>query len=243
MTTLTEEKALAILASNLKRKKRTVDMLTIAESCRYLKELYGSWMEVARKADVSYEMIREFSAILKLPPSVQQLVRARAIDRVEIADELSKIAGADRQIKAAEIFASQKLTTKDVRDVVQYAKTNPDLSIEECVNRVLESKPIIEKRYVVVMELQNYTLQTLDEESQKLTTSPQNLSKTIIEDALKLKNMMSFDMHGRVIAVTVGAEGFKTLKTETKKLRVNLENLADRIIQNWLAKSARQVVE
>jgi len=237
MAELTEERALAILASNLKRKKRNVDILTIAESANYLKGLYKSWREVARRADVSYEMIREFVAALKLPERAKQLVRARKIDRVEVVEELSKIKGDERQIEAAEVFSVERLTTEDIRSIVQYANANPDLAIERCVKRVLESKPIIERRYVAVMELQDHTLETLREKAKGLSVTPEDLVRSIIEGQLRLRDIISYDMRGRVIAITVREEGLKVLREEARKLKLSLGELAETIIQDWLVKS------
>lgn len=231
----TEEKALAILASNLKRKKRTVDMITIAECINYLKELYGSWREVTRRADVSYEMLREFRATLELPDEVKRLVKARMIDSVEVAEEISKLDGAERQIELAKNFVSQKLTTKDIRDTVQYAKANPNLSIEKCVRRVLASKPVVEKRYMVVMELRNSTLQTLRKEAEKLSLTTEDLVKSIVED-LKVENLISCETRGKIIAITVGEGGLTALKGKARKLNVDLEELAETIVENWLVK-------
>lgn len=236
MAQLTEENALAILVSNLKRKKRNVDILTIAESCKYLKELYGSWKEVARRADVSYEMIREFVAALNLPERAKQLVRDRKIDRVEVVEELSKIKGTRRQIEAAEAFSVQRLTTEDIRSIVQYANANLDLSIEGCIKRVLESKPIIEKRYVAVIELRNSTLEALRDKAERLSVAPQNLVKSIIEGRLGL-DAISYDMRGRVVAITLREGGLKSLRQEARKLKLTLEELAETVIEDWLAKS------
>lgn len=234
---LTEEKALAILASNLKRKKRNVDMITIAECINYLKELYGSWGEVTRRADVSYEMLREFRATLELPDEVKRLVKARMIDSVEVAEEISKLDGAERQIKLAENFVRQKLTTKDVRDTVQYAKANPNLPIEKCIQRVLASKPVVEKRYMVVMELRNSTLQTLKKEAEKLSLSTEDLVGSIVED-LRVENLIACDTRGKIIAITVGEDGLMALKGKARKLNVDLEELAETIVENWLVKKS-----
>ena len=49
MKQLDEKTARGIVFGNTKRKKRTVDLWTIAEACEYLVGLYGSQKSVAQK--------------------------------------------------------------------------------------------------------------------------------------------------------------------------------------------------
>lgn len=235
---LSEVKALAILASNLKRKKRNVDMLTIQECIDYLREYYGSLKEVEKRAGVSYEMLREFLNVKKLPNEIKLLVKSRKIDSVEIAEEILKVKGNKRQKELAENIARLKLSTKDVRDVVQYANTVLELSIDDCIRRVLESKAIKEKRYMVVMELKNSTLERLRKEAEKLSVDIEDLAKSIFKN-LKIQNIISCDRHGKLIALTVPKNELKVLKEKAKELKITLEELAETAINEWLSEKSQ----
>lgn len=238
---LTEEKALAILASNLKRKKRNVDMLTISECIDYLRELYGSLREVERRAGVSSEMLREFLLVKKLVerlPNLQRRIELREIDSVEVVEEIWKVKGIERQKELVENIARLKLATKDVRSVVQYVNASPNLSIENCIRRVLESKAIVEKRFMVVMELKNSTLEGLRKEAEKLSVSVEDLARSILEN-LKIKDIISYDMRGKLIALTVLEDGLKVLKEKAKELKIALEDLAETIINDWMVRKIK----
>jgi len=233
---LTEEKALAIVAFNLKRKKRDVDMLTIQEAIDYLRKLYGSLRQVEKRAGVSYEMLREFLLIKRLP-EIKHLIKTRKIDSVEIVEEISKLKEVNKRKELAENIVKLKLTTKDVRDIVQYINANPEISIEDCIQRVLKSKSIVEKRFMVVMELKESTLDMLKREAEKLSVSIEDLAKSIFEN-LKIKDLKSCDIRDKLIAITVLKSGLKDLKARAKDLKVSLEELGETVIYKWLSEKS-----
>ena len=234
---LDEETALATLLLNLKRRKKLTGptLLSSAEAAQYLRGLYKSQAEVARRTSVSSDIIAALIKTSKLPDDVKQRIR-EGILGLDTSWRIGMLKRAGDQSKLAKAVADLNILGKDVRDIVQYAKRNPQTSIDQCVRRVLESKPVVEKHHLVVMELQDQTFQRLNVEAEKLKTTLKDLTRTIIQNRLNLKNIKSFAMHDNIITMTLLEEPFQVLKGETVKSRIKLEDLAETIVQDWLNK-------
>jgi len=232
MAELTEVKALEVLAYNVKRKRRDVDLLTMAECCSYLENLYGSRKEVARRAGATTETIRVYGLASSLPKEVKPLVRQRLIDKPEVVEAILRIRGMNRQIDAAKAVIAHNLKTSDVRDVEKFARSNPDMPIEKCVSRVLESKPRVKRRYVVITELQESTLQLLVGKAQRSSITKEELVKSTLK-GLGVSSI-SCDIRGKLLMLTLEEAGFMMLKAKARELGVPLEILPETVISKEL---------
>lgn len=180
-TRMDEESALAIIYSNTKRHKRSLDLLTIAECFEYLKKIYGTQEAVAKKTDLSREMVREFLQVLTLPEYVKQLIRNRRIDSIDTAYRLTKI----KDENTLENYTSQllNLSTHDIRDIIQATKENIGWSIEGAREIVLKTKPT--NLHFFVLDFSNDDYNKLIAASKKLNCSTAEIIKRITEDWLK----------------------------------------------------------
>ena len=180
MKILDEETALSILFANTRRKKRSEDLITIAESCEYLTKLYGSQKAVAERVGLSTEMIREFLAALKLPEEVQKLISDRKIDSIDIVREISVLKDPSKQIAAAKAFADS--LSKDVRDIKRLIK-DTSLPVAEAKKAVLESKP--KGLHIFMMDFDDETYRAVIEQAKNMKVKPAELVKQIVVDWLK----------------------------------------------------------
>lgn len=181
MSYLDEDTALSILFANTRRIKRNVDLITVAESCEYLVELYGSQKAVAEKVGLSSEMIREFRKLLTLPKEVKEFISNRQIDRLDVAYRISMLEDPARQITAARAIANLP-SSKDVRDILRLAE-NADLSIEESKKMILESKP--KGLHIFIVDFDDETYSALIEEAKALEVETAELVKGIVTDWLQ----------------------------------------------------------
>jgi hypothetical protein len=186
MNDLDEETALAIIFSNTKRKKRDLDILTIAKAFEYLVKLYGSRKAVGEKVGLSAEMVREFLNVLKLPKEVQELVSKRVIDSIDTIKEISAIKDFSKQIEASQAFAS--LTSKDVRDIKRLIKVE-DLSVNDAENVIADAKP--KGFHVFVMDFDDEIYKTLTEQACILDIKPAELVREIVISWLKQRTNTS----------------------------------------------------
>lgn len=180
MTKPDEETAISILFANTKRKKRYVDLITLAQSCKYLADLYGSKGAVAEKVGLSPEMIREFMLPLKLPREIQKLISSRKIDSIDKVKEISTLKNSSRQIAAAREFVDT--STQDARDMKRLIK-KASLPAEKAKEIILEAKP--KDLHIFVMDFDEGMYHSLLEHAKKKRIDPAELVKEIISNWLK----------------------------------------------------------
>ena len=148
--------ALAILISSTKSKKRPISLIEISKWLELAITTLDGYKEVANRIGLSEKMLRQFSLVTRLQPQAQQLFKSRALDSVDAVAHLISLSGKE-QILVANMLADKNMDTKDLRAVVQYRKRNPSISIENIVDRVMDSKT--KKHYVaefIIREGNNY---------------------------------------------------------------------------------------
>jgi len=232
---LTEEEDLAILISNLKSRKIKRNPIKVAESCERLTQLYGSYVNVARKIGLdSPEMIREFEALLRLPPEVKKLYEDGKLKSAVAGYWISRMRRIDEDKKQlAEAIVQRKLTAHDVRDIVMYAERMHNYTIDKCIEIIKESKQV-EKQYLIVMKLPDETARMLEREASRLGTTPKLLAKQIIGEIMEQKDILSFAVRKSSIMIRVAEEGFRAMEMIAKKNKVELEDFAGNIIRTRL---------
>jgi hypothetical protein len=241
MNEFDENKAFAILLTNLGKKKRTENLLTIAEYCIRLKERYNSWNELAKRiqinderAHISAEMLREFGTLLDLPNEIRQMLKDDLITSVDIAYRISRLGHDVDKINLAKFTVEKNLSASDVRAIVEYKLQNPEITIEQAIQRVLESKSRVVTHHIVIMELSNLTLETLIKQAEKLGQTPDSLATTMLGKKWNKEWIMSAGMRGNDLIIKLSEEGFKSLLKSAKEANVQLKDLAERELRNLL---------
>jgi len=183
MNGLDEDTALSILFANTRRTRRNVDLITVAESCEYLVDLYGSQKAVAEKVGLSAEMIREFRKLLNLPKEVKDLISSREIDRLDVAYRISMLQEPEKQVAAARTIANLP-SSKDVRDILRLSES-ADLPIEESKKMVLDAKP--KGLHIFIVDFDDEAYSALMDEAKALEVETAELVKEIVTDWLQRK--------------------------------------------------------
>lgn len=189
MTLSDEETALSILFANTKRKKRQVDLVTLARSCKYLVDLYGSRKAVGKRVGLSTEMIRELMLPLKLPKGVQDLVLNRNIDSIDVVREIATLKDPAKQISAANQFIGT--VSKDVRDIKRLVKKT-GLTAENAKEIILEAKP--GNLHIFAMDFDEEIYQAIVHEAEKRKMEPAELVREIVLNWLKSKSRFNKKM-------------------------------------------------
>lgn len=191
MKMLDEETALSILFANTRRKKRRVDLITLAQSCKYLVDLYGSKKDVAEKVGLSTEMIRELMLPLKLPGEIRKLISSRKIDSIDTVREISALKEPSKQIAAANEFINT--STKDVRDIKRLIN-KARLPAEKAKEIILEAKP--KDLHIFVMDFDEEMYRSLLEHAKRKKIEPAELVKEIVSNWLKSENTLNKKREG-----------------------------------------------
>jgi len=190
MRKLDEQTALAILFANTKRKKRTEDLVTIAEACEFLVKRYGTQTAVAQKVGLSPEMIREFRKLLTLPKQVKDMVRAREIDRLDVAYRISMLGDARKQMQIARQVA--KLQSDDVRDIKRLV-SSAGMSTRESQEKVLESK--LRGLHVFIMDFNDEQYHAIMERARENRMDAAELVRQVVLRWLKTKSKSSLKLN------------------------------------------------
>ncbi len=180
MKGIDETKALSVLFANTRRKKRKADLVTIAECCQYLAELYGSPGKVAEKVGLSNEMVREFLLVLKLPKEVLEMIRKRRIDSIDSVKVISSIKSQKMQITAAREMVDLK--SKDVRDVVRVSKVSGK-SIAEAKRTILNTDS--QGTHIFVMDFDDETYSAIQELSRKAGKKAADFVSDLVKEKIK----------------------------------------------------------
>ncbi len=215
---LSEDEALAIIAAGLRRRRRQLDLVTIAQSIRYLTKLYDSKRSVAERAQVSVNMLDKFLAIWKLTPEVRELSRNRDIDRVMDVFWLSKVRDEEKQRELAEVIAGDGLKTQEVRDIVRILRDSPGAEVSEIVDRVKDSRPETQRVYAVVMPLRGFQLQTEEDEQKVLGT----VSHHLPNEGIKLE--------GNALVVFFTSWQYRRARTLARREGVEVTQLASTLL-------------
>lgn len=156
MIGINETEALATVFANTRKKKRNIDLLTLAENLEFLKNIYKDTGKVAKKVGLTKEMVRELLLPLYLPDEIKTLVRSRKIDRIGDIVEISKIKDNESKLKFALSLAG--FTSDDVRDLKRMVKyTNIDLN--KAVKTLTDLKD--QNLHIIVIDVKDSTYKKL----------------------------------------------------------------------------------
>jgi len=222
-----KNEALALLIHNSKTRVRNTDLVTLAhaEELARQEEKLGR-RELANKLGVREETLRVYSLAGKLPRDVKSLVKARLIDGPEIVEVLSRSHDPKRQSEIARALIAYGLGTNDARMIERFARDNPKLTIEECVSRVLSSKPTVERRYAIVTELQASTVKVLE-------TRNDDAVKSILTKE-GLSEILSFVRLRNIMVLVVGESGFSFLRKTAQASKITIDIAPEELITRGL---------
>ncbi len=179
MKKLDEQSALAVVFANTRRKKRTEDLMAVADAFEFLACLYGSTQAVAKKVGLSAEMVREFRRLCGLSEPVKELVRNRVIDNLDVAYRIAMVAGARTQSAMAKEAAG--LQTDDVRDVKRLV-SKTGLTPANSKRKVVASK--LKGFHVFVMDFDDAEYRDILQQARLRKIHPAEMVKSIIADWL-----------------------------------------------------------
>ena len=137
------------------RKGRPLSPTEVGSILRHAREQGLSVEDCARAVHIDGTGVGRFLRILQLPDDLQHLVDWGAGDNAigfSSAVELVRLKNAKEQRIVARSILSDRLLSKEVREVVQL-RIRSGRPIGECVNEIVSMRPTIEKRYVFVGSL------------------------------------------------------------------------------------------
>jgi len=208
------ETALVRLVGSTWRLHRVKNLLEVANELKVAEELLGGREVVAKEIGLSEEMLREFASVTKLDKSVQHMVKKGLLSSVDVAYRISMLPKGD-QLQVARAYIENKLSGKEVRDVVSSFKRNLNQNIEEAIERVKSSRDIIQ--YIIRFRV----------------------AKGVRKKVLRYKfaamlggrNIVSLEVNGKVANLTITEKGRKILQREAKKRGVTKRKFVNLMVE------------
>ena len=130
MPKFNESYCLAILLTNLKKRKRYPDSITVADCAKYLFEAYGSINQVAQMVGVSESVIRKWVNLADAPKVLRQYVKEGRIYPVAAFTILSAFGDTSKVIAVTEEVVDWG--EADIVRLIRCIKSHPRLSIKQC---------------------------------------------------------------------------------------------------------------
>jgi len=173
---INETEALATVFANTKKKKRNIDLLTLAENLEFLKSIYKDTGKVANKVDLTKEMVRELLLPLYLPDEIKTLVKSRKIDRVGDIVEISKIKDSESKLKFALSLAG--FTSDDVRDLKRMLKYTK-IDLNKAVKTLTDLKD--QNLHIIVIDVKDSIYKNLKKKAADAKKKVPEFVREIIE--------------------------------------------------------------
>ncbi|MFH1718080.1 MAG: hypothetical protein ABIF19_12055 [Planctomycetota bacterium] len=208
------EKALVRLVGSTRRARRAKNLLEVAEELAVAEDLLTSRKTVAEKIGVSEEMLREFASVNRLSKSVKEMVKDGHLTGIDVTYRISMLPKSE-QLQVATEYVKGQISGKDVRDVIALRKGNPKWKIQEVIERVKSSRDIT-----------HYLIRFRISESAR-----KDILQSKFADILGDKNIVSLEINGKIVNLTVTEEGRKILQREAKKRRITKRKFINLMIE------------
>jgi hypothetical protein len=222
-------KALAKIGKGTRRKKREINLLEVSEEIKSLYEINKSLDKVANIVKLSSEMVREFLKITELEEEVKEIIKVGKIKSVDIAYRISKLQGGD-QTKLAKQIVEDNISSKDVRNIVQYKIDNAKISIEDAIKNNIQSKD--KKIYVAYLGIDKDVFEKLLDKIKDKNF--EDTIRSILENIVDKKSIVYWGINGRVIVLKIEKNALKKMREIAKDLKVPLAKLANALVEDYL---------
>ena len=178
--TLDKNEALAICFRNLKGAKAK-DLLLTAQALKYLRGLpkFRSNKRLGEEVGVSGEIVRQFIALLDLPPSVQSYLEQGALG-LEQGRRLWQLNRTRPFVVEDAARAVRSMTAMETRDVVEYLIRTPTASVQDGLKALEAAKPNISHEYHIDAILDERAYRSLAAQAREQRVRVNDLVSTII---------------------------------------------------------------
>jgi len=199
------------------------------EACRY-----STIKEVAKRAGISQEMVREFLKLLSLPPDIQRQLFSNWDIGIDKGYRLSMLKDEKEQRRLANAILNEKLSSNEVRAIVYLKKKNQEMPISDCIKEVLRLREKT-KHHLILTGIDQTTLRLLKKKATKYGVSTEDIVKKIIKRNLpSSQSLIEFKMQGTLISMIVNSNGFQKLKSKAKEKGVNFDDIVERLVEEWM---------
>lgn len=208
-------RALAILISNTRSKKRVLPLTEIAKWLMVAVQKLGSYSAVAERIGLSPQMVGQFSSVNRLVPSARRLVASRKLDSVDAVAHLAMLPE-KHQKAVAEALESGEIDTSDIRSVVQLQRADYSDSIDAILKRAKNIKT--RREYVAEFVIRG-------------SRDPNRILKTF-KKYISPKEIIRVDIEGALGKLVLTQTGKKELFRAAHDLGTSINQVIPRILED-----------
>lgn len=228
-----EEKGKLLASIKPHRKERPLDPMTVAEILGHTPSRSDS--ELAKRLGSSPRLVGMFKRLLSLPQDIQPHVKwwtgGISFDKAQRIASLRDIV-CQQFLSKAILAEPNTFTAPIVAKIVALKNNNKDMLIEDCVQRVLKSKPIVENRYIFVTGIEKSLSEAVSNRAAEQGISSVDLLKGILRQSLPSdESLLSAVTHDGSILLTLTAEGWQSLRQKSGSLGVPLDELVETLVR------------
>jgi hypothetical protein len=179
-STMTEERAVAVLMANLKgSKKKSSSWIEIAQACRLLKEQWG-FPKMASFFGVTVFMLRQIDKINELDADLQKTIVEKNLG-VDAAYQLWRISEGKKKQFAKQ---AEDLTAHEVRRLADFVMNKPDISMKQAREMVEKNRK--QKVNVLMIPLTEDTFERLQKLASQAHKNIHDFSLNVLEDYINV---------------------------------------------------------
>jgi len=201
---------------------RPLSPVEVGKLIRRVKNSGVSTQDCANAIRLDSSGISRFLRILKLPEEIQYLVSwgaQRGTLGFSVANQLVRFDDAEDQKAVLQSILSEGLNSKEIGQVAQIKKRSGK-DINECLEEILNMRPVIEKRHVFIGTIDDQDIQSI------LADLTQLERNSILHNGIRTLNLGNVSASlGKKVITVVGSESL-----EKAIQKIGPENLEERII-------------
>ena len=183
----------------------------------------GKTQDIYKKTDTS--QISIFLDLLKLSKRSQKVLGYGRSDSDKISfstgAQIAKLTDFDEQDKVIQSSLEKGIKKKEARKIVQYRKTHPKVTIEECIKKILKIRPVEKVTNVVCCTLEEKFRNTIEPKQDKLVKS---LRTKLNGEIFKI------NIKGKIIMIFMDDNAFNTLEKKQKEKNMTFSNYVNFLI-------------
>lgn len=208
------DQALAMLLSNTRSNKRPSPLTDVAYWLNIAVSRLGSYSAVADRLGLSTKMLRQFSYVERLSPTLRALVASRKLDSVDAVTHLAMLP-ASQQSDIATALDKGRISTSDLRTIVQLERAGYSKSIPAIIKRVNKEKT--KREYIA-----EFVVRGSRNRKQIMDAFQRHISP---------KNILRLEITGAIGRLVLNANGKNELSKVARKLRVTMRQVISHILE------------
>ena len=245
MSLIHDGRRLALLKRSVGRDHAEPRPLYPIEVAKYMEEMKSelgdpSGEKTATRLGISPSLVSDFTDMVRLPPGLHYVFGWGAYKGGSIPWSMFRRAGHflrnetitqdDLEVLISGVLQEQ-IPTSAVEEIMYLKKKNPDKTIEECCQEILNLIPAKIKYVVFISNLEPDIEDAIQKAASGKTMHPDDLAESVLSGHLGESNMEGVLIKNGHIKIALTEQGRKNLDDVAKKEKVMLTDVVNHLLR------------